>query len=215
MIDIRWYSDGARRYSSTNLFSALVLLFSNTLHSWCDDSLPSGINLRDRHDRIPFVGIIQTGSSGRSRAPSQPRGATSRRSSSPYMKARQARLASMSIASKKESEPVSRVLWSATIYLDFASPRNSSTQPECTERRPYCIPICACFRWGLPSHAVTSMLVRSYRTVSAFLPKEESSFLWHYPSGRPAQPLTGILPFEARTFLTVYGAVARLTPMVF
>ena len=118
---------------------------------------------------------------------------------------------------EKWSESISRVLWSATIYLDPLSPRDSSTQPECTERRPYRTPICACFRWGLPSHAVTSMLVRSYRTVSAF-PKRESSFLWHCPSGHPAQPLAGILPFEARTFLTLrrgcpthsYGILANI-----
>ena len=29
----------------------------------------------------------------------------------------------------------------------------------------------------------------------------EFSFLWHFPSGCPAQPLAGILPCEARTFL--------------
>lgn len=34
----------------------------------------------------------------------------------------------------------------------------------------------------------------------------EFTFLWHFPSGRPAQPLAGILPFGARTFLTPCGA---------
>ena len=29
----------------------------------------------------------------------------------------------------------------------------------------------------------------------------EFTFLWHFPSGRPAQPLAGILPCGARTFL--------------
>ena len=55
---------------------------------------------------------------------------------------------------------------------------------------------------------VTHALVRSYRTVSAFLlylrhavSAGEFSFLWHCPSGRPAQPLAGILPVGARTFL--------------
>ena len=33
----------------------------------------------------------------------------------------------------------------------------------------------------------------------------ESSFLWHFPSGHPAQPLAGILPFGARTFLAPGG----------
>ena len=65
------------------------------------------------------------------------------------------------------------------------------------------IPICPCSGWGLPSRRITATLVRSYRTVSAFLAHKarESSFLWHYPSGRPARPLAGILPCGARTFL--------------
>ena len=39
----------------------------------------------------------------------------------------------------------------------------------------------------------------------------EFTFLWHFPSGRPAQPLAGILPFGARTFLTYARAIARPT----
>ena len=35
------------------------------------------------------------------------------------------------------------------------------------------------------------------------------------PSGRPAQPLAGILPFEARTFLMFAHAVVRPAPVVF
>ncbi|GAA6731023.1 hypothetical protein YIM73518_07860 [Thermus brockianus] len=31
------------------------------------------------------------------------------------------------------------------------------------------------------------------------------SFLWHFPSGYPAQPLAGTLPYGARTFLTQGG----------
>jgi len=52
------------------------------------------------------------------------------------------------------------------------------------------------------------MLVRFYRTVSAFLPERrqaaasgEFSFLRHFPSDRSAQPLAGTLPVGARTFL--------------
>lgn len=49
------------------------------------------------------------------------------------------------------------------------------------------------------------MLVRSYRTFSAFLLTRmrqwEFKFLQHFPSGFPARPLAGILPQEARTFL--------------
>ena len=35
--------------------------------------------------------------------------------------------------------------------------------------QPCRVPICACSGWGFPSHAVADALVRSYRTVSAFL----------------------------------------------
>ena len=101
----------------------------------------------------------------------------------------------------------------ATIYLERTSPCASSTQPERTEGRPYRVPICACSRWGFPSRAVADALVRSCRTVSAFLPRDRSRtgefpFLWHFPSGCPAQPLAGILPFGARTFLAPKHAVA-------
>ena len=66
------------------------------------------------------------------------------------------------------SEPVSRVLLKATIYLRRTLPRVFSAQPERRSGRTYSVPICVCFGWGLPSHAVASMLVRSYHTVSAF-----------------------------------------------
>ena len=54
---------------------------------------------------------------------------------------------------------------------------------------------------------IADALVRFYRTVSAF-PSRRGSLLFcgTNPSGRPAQPLAGILPFGARTFLTPCGA---------
>ena len=42
----------------------------------------------------------------------------------------------------------------------------------------------------------------------------EFSFLWHFPSGHPAQPLAGILPCGARTFLALSHAAARPTRML-
>ena len=117
------------------------------------------------------------------------------------------------------SWPVSRVLsLKTTIYLGRQSPGASSTQPERTGEQPYGVPICACSGWGLPSHAVTRMLVRSYRTVSAFPHgiTSRGSFLFcgTNPSGCPAQPLAGILPAGARTFLVAHArtAVARPAP---
>ena len=74
------------------------------------------------------------------------------------------------------SGPVSRVLSRTAIYLEYASPRISSAQPERTEGQPYSVPICVCSGWGLPSRIVADALVRSYRTVSAFLPQRGGVF---------------------------------------
>lgn len=71
------------------------------------------------------------------------------------------------------------------------------------------IPICLCFGWGLSSRRVAVALVRSYRTVSAFLRVAAGSLLFcdTDPSGRPARPLAGIPPCEARTFLIALEAL--------
>lgn len=37
-----------------------------------------------------------------------------------------------------------------------------------------------------------------------------SMFLWHYPSAHADQPLTGTLPYGARTFLPILYRIARL-----
>ena len=37
-------------------------------------------------------------------------------------------------------------------------------------------------------------------------------FLWHFPSSRPDRTLSCTLPCEARTFLTLAGAVIRRAP---
>ena len=104
---------------------------------------------------------------------------------------------------KRASGLVSRVLSRTIIYLGRTSPCASSTQPECTEGRPYRTPICACSRWGFPSRAVAGALVRSYRTVSAFLlPRSRGVFFsvalsvgsprpavsWHLALGSPDFP---------------------------
>jgi hypothetical protein len=71
------------------------------------------------------------------------------------------------------------------------------------------IPICLCFGWGLSSRRVAVALVRSYRTVSAFLRVAAGSLLFcdTDPSGHPARPLAGIPPCEARTFLIALEAL--------
>ena len=119
------------------------------------------------------------------------------------------------------SKPVSRVLYLTVIYLGRASPRASSTQPE---------------RLGESSLVARSYLrllqmgfakLRRCRRTGALLPHrfsfsgppegwQEFSFLWHFPSGRPAQLLAGISlswsPDFPRTAMR--GRLARL-PMVF
>ena len=113
---------------------------------------------------------------------------------------------------------MSRVLSWTVIYLVCTLPRSSShaTRARCGPH--HSAPIRVCSGWGLPSRRVAATLVVSYTTVSAFpftgigpeSPKPrrwESSFLRHFPSGRPAWPLASILPSGARTFLTYAPAV--------
>ena len=58
------------------------------------------------------------------------------------------------------------------------------------------------FSFSRRSAAFQSIVMMRWKTTD----QQESSFLWHCPSGHPAQPLAGILPFEARTFLTAREA---------
>lgn len=106
------------------------------------------------------------------------------------------------------SGPVSRVLsFKTAIYLGRTLPHASSRLPACTERLNRIACLFALASDGVYlSHVVTNVLVRSYRTFSAFLLTPEGasgslSFFSTNPSGFPARPLAGILPQEARTFL--------------
>ena len=105
------------------------------------------------------------------------------------------------------SRPVSRVLSKATIHLGHTSPRDSRDLPESDAGRTIG------FLFGLapggvyPAVRVTTNAVRSYRTISP-LPLNKCSpaeqavyFLWHCPSTRAVQTLSGTLPCGARTFL--------------
>ena len=105
------------------------------------------------------------------------------------------------------SRPVSRVLSRATIHLGRASPHASSDLPESGADHTLG------FLFGLapggvyPAVRVTTNAVRSYRTISP-LPLNKCSpaeqavyFLWHCPSTRAVQTLSGTLPYGARTFL--------------
>jgi hypothetical protein len=115
------------------------------------------------------------------------------------------------------SGPVSRILSRTTICLGPPSPATSSGHTRALAGPALTAPICPCSGWGLPSRHVAVTLVRSYRTVSAFLPAVlrpagESSFLWHFPSARAALPLAGTLPCGVRTFLTHVPERARARP---
>ena len=89
-------------------------------------------------------------------------------------------------------------LGSKLLYCSSDATRKVSGQPQ-----PF--PIRSCFGWGLPSQPVSRLLVRSYRTFPPLPLAWRFPFLWHFPWGHPRRTLSGILPCEARTFLTPYG----------
>jgi len=70
------------------------------------------------------------------------------------------------------SGPVSRILSWTTIYLGPASPLASRGLTRASVGPTLAAPIRPCSGWGLPSRHVAVTLVRSYHTVSAFLPLE-------------------------------------------
>ena len=71
---------------------------------------------------------------------------------------------------EKASESISRVL-SLDDHLSRTCVAARLKHATRTYGGPPCrVPICACSGWGFPSHVVADALVRSYRTVSAFLP---------------------------------------------
>ena len=91
----------------------------------------------------------------------------------------------------------------AAIYLALPLPAGSSGQPG--DGPGAFVPLFGlapdgvCLAPGIATGAVSSYL--------AFSPLPQSRdrggmFLWHFPSGRPAPPLAGILPGGARTFLS-------------
>jgi len=100
------------------------------------------------------------------------------------------------------SRPISRVLSRVIIPLGCVSPHISSDLPE--SRAGYTLGFLFGLAPGGVYHAVgvTTNAVRSYRTFSP-LPTISLAvyFLWHCPSARAAQRLSGTLPFGARTFL--------------
>ena len=108
---------------------------------------------------------------------------------------------------------VSRVLFPRSSLWDRCRHRPQAAHPAGSNGpgKPF-LPIGPCTGWGLPCPSLLpSQAVGSYPTVSP-LPAPGKprplavSSLWHFPSGYPAQPLAGTLPYGARTFLTQGGS---------
>ena len=88
------------------------------------------------------------------------------------------------------------------IYLDLLLPAGSSDLPESTTGRR--IAFCSVLlRMGFTSAlSVTRKAVSSYLTVSPLPAGAGGYFLLHWPGSHLHRTLSGILPYEARTFLT-------------
>ena len=112
----------------------------------------------------------------------------------------------------------------AIIYLAQMLPSGSSGQPKgspptASSRRGsnlrrtghYC-PLLGLAPDGVClASNVTTGAVSSYLTISPLSrPIQDGMFLWHFPSGRPAPPLAGILPGGARTFLSLNQVEAAI-----
>ena len=99
------------------------------------------------------------------------------------------------------SRTVSRVKYLMIIYLDLMLPSGSSDLPESMDGPPT-------FLFGLASDGVyralpvTSQAVVSYTAFPPLPVKTGGLFLLHFPGSHLHRTLSGILPCEARTFLT-------------
>ena len=96
------------------------------------------------------------------------------------------------------------------IYLDCPLPDSSSgmfpdrnaTYPK-TRRAAVWSSIWSCFRWGLHSafrYRKTGGLLHRHSTLTRMT--RAVSFLLHFPGSHLHRTLSGILPYEARTFLS-------------
>ena len=125
----------------------------------------------------------------------------------------------------KKSGTVSRVLSCAAIYLGTPSPGAQATYlKRCGQQHGFCLVL---LRMGFTlTPCVTTRAVSSYLTISPLpLPHETYvsrepqkgvavSFLLHFPWSHLRRTLSGILPYEARTFLVreISPATAYPTP---
>ena len=115
------------------------------------------------------------------------------------------------------SGPVSRILSWTIIYLGPSSPTASRGLTRAPAGPALAAPICPCFRWGLPSRRVAATLVRSYRTVSAFLPLESGGVFFSVALsvGSPRPGVTRHLALRSPDFPHARKrAIAQPTPLV-
>ena len=95
---------------------------------------------------------------------------------------------------------VSRRVGTATIYLAPMLPSRSCGQPGDGPGPTF--PLLGLAPDGVcPASDVATGAVSSYLAISPLPAVAGGMFLWHFPSGRPAPLLAGILPGGARTFL--------------
>ena len=104
------------------------------------------------------------------------------------------------VSIRLSGKTVSRVLSRMIIYLGRALPRGSSDLPE-SRRADVCSLLGLASDGVYNARPVTGPAVVSYTAISP-LPVWAVSFLLHWSSGFPARTLSGILPCEARTFLS-------------
>ncbi len=100
------------------------------------------------------------------------------------------------------SSTISRVMSRVIIYLGLSSPTGSSGPPESAAGNRIALYSALLQMEFTCALAVTSQAVVSY---TAFPPLPEESgglFLLHWSGSRLHRTLSGILPYEARTFLT-------------
>ena len=86
------------------------------------------------------------------------------------------------------------------IHLGCTSPHTSSNLPGDSARAPLNVPLFGLAPDGVcPATDIAASAVRSYRTISP-LPLQAVYFLWHFPSTRIAQNLSGTLPERSPDF---------------
>ena len=110
--------------------------------------------------------------------------------------------------SKIMSSTISRVLYQMIIFLDYMLPCSSPISPIGRDQPGSMTGRHTAPLFGLASDgvytafSVTSEAVVSYTAIPPLPHKAAVYFLLHFPWGHPHRTLSGILPCEARTFLT-------------